>query len=69
MAQQAITGDMLVGQVMAQFPQAVDALYDQGMGCIGCPHAMMESLEMACAGHGVDADELVAKLNEYFAEK
>ena len=40
-----------------------------GMHCLGCPSASGESIEQACAVHGVDADELVAKLNEYLADK
>ena len=28
-----------------------------------------ESIEDACAVHGADADELVAKINEYLASK
>ena len=40
-----------------------------GMHCLGCPHATAESIEDACLVHGIDADELVAKLNEYFAQK
>jgi len=40
-----------------------------GMHCLGCPHATMESIEDACAVHGIDADELVAELNKYLAEK
>jgi hydroxylamine reductase len=35
-----------------------------GMGCIGCPSAQMESLEQACEIHGLDLEEVVAKLNE-----
>ena len=40
-----------------------------GMHCLGCPHATAESLEAACMVHGIDVDELVDKLNEYFASK
>lgn len=63
MAQQAITGDMLVGQVMAQFPQAVAALYEQGMGCIGCPASQAESINDASAVHGLNPLDVVAALN------
>lgn len=63
MAQQAITGDMLVGQEMAQFPQAVDALYEQGMGCIGCPASQAESINDASAVHGLNPLDVVAALN------
>ena len=63
MAQQAITGDMLVGQEMAQFPQAVDALYEQGMGCIGCPASQAESINDASAVHGLNQLDVVVALN------
>ncbi|MEE1023598.1 MAG: DUF1858 domain-containing protein, partial [Acutalibacteraceae bacterium] len=31
--------------------------------CLGCPHSRGETVEEACQVHGVDVDELVAKLN------
>ena len=34
-----------------------------GMHCIGCPASQMETLEEACAVHGIDVDEVVEKLN------
>ncbi len=37
-----------------------------GMHCLGCPSSRGETIEEACAVHGVDADELVTKLNEAF---
>lgn len=37
-----------------------------GMHCLGCPASRGETIEEACAVHGVDPDELVAKLNEAF---
>jgi len=40
-----------------------------GMFCIGCPGAQQETLEEACAAHGVDADELLVGINKYLAEK
>lgn len=38
-----------------------------GMHCLGCPSAQMESIEDACAVHGMDADELIKKINDYLA--
>ena len=40
-----------------------------GMHCLGCPASRGESLEEACAVHGVDCDELIAKLNEHLGAK
>ena len=39
------------------------------MHCLGCPSARGESIEDACTVHGTDADELVAKINAYLADK
>ena len=37
------------------------------MHCIGCPASQMESLEEACAVHGLDADAVLAKINAAIA--
>ena len=39
------------------------------MHCLGCPHSRGESIEDACKVHGTNADELVAKINEYLESK
>ena len=36
---------------------------EAGMGCIGCPHSQMETIEQGAMGHGIDPDLLIAKLN------
>ncbi len=64
-----ITKDMCVGDVLDMDPGAGKFFLEIGMHCLGCPSARGESIEQACAVHGNDADELIAKLNEYFAEK
>ncbi len=40
-----------------------------GMFCVGCPSAQAETVEEACAVHGIDADALVAELNKHLAAK
>ena len=40
-----------------------------GMHCLGCPASRGESLEEACAVHGVDCDQLVNRLNEHFGNQ
>ncbi|WP_423838692.1 DUF1858 domain-containing protein [Treponema berlinense] len=32
-----ISGDMLVGQIVNEYPQAVEILMEVGMHCLGCP--------------------------------
>ncbi len=64
-----ITKDMLVGEVLDIDTGAAEYFFAIGMHCLGCPASRGESIEQACAVHGTDADELVAKLNAYFANK
>ena len=62
-----ITKDMTFGELLSKYystcPKLVDDLMEAGMGCIGCPHSQMESIEEGAMGHGIDPDLLVAKLN------
>ena len=39
------------------------------MHCLGCPASRGESIEEACAVHGVDCDALIQKLNAHLAGK
>lgn len=46
-----------------------DILMASGMHCLGCIMAHGETLEQACAVHGVDPEELVRKINEHLQSK
>jgi hybrid cluster-associated redox disulfide protein len=58
-----ITKDMTIGEVVRQFPESVQVLMSFGMGCVGCPSAQAETIEEAAQVHGLNLDELMAKLN------
>ena len=64
-----INKKMCIKQVMDMDRNAAPIFMQFGMHCLFCPHASMESIEQASAVHGVNADELVAALNKYFAAK
>ena len=64
-----ITKEMSIGQVLMIDRGTAAIMMQFGMHCLGCPHAVAESIEEACMVHGANADELVHQLNEYFAEK
>jgi hydroxylamine reductase len=34
-----------------------------GMHCLGCPSSQMETLEEACAVHGVDVNGILSQIN------
>ena len=40
-----------------------------GMHCVGCPSSIGESLEEACAVHGLEPQAVLAELNEYLAAR
>ena len=64
-----VTKEMTLGDVLKADRGTARIFMEFGMHCLGCPHATSESIEMACAAHGANADELVHQLNEYFAQK
>ena len=53
-----------MGEILEKAPEKADLLLEAGMHCLGCPASQMETLEEACEVHGIDADELVEKLNK-----
>ena len=60
---------MIVGDILRLDPDIADILMDSFMHCIGCPSSQMESLQDACAVHGINVDALVEKINCYLAGK
>ncbi|MCI5746699.1 hydroxylamine reductase [Eubacterium pyruvativorans] len=63
MAKIEITKDMLVGDIVNNIEGAAGALMESGMHCLGCPASQSESLENACMVHGLNVDEVLAKVN------
>ena len=64
-----ITKDTIIGDILDVAPQTAPIFLSIGMHCLGCPASRGESIEEACAVHGVDCDELIEKLNEHLAAK
>lgn len=60
-----ITKNMIIGDILKINMGVVPILLNEGMHCIGCPASQGESLEEACMVHGLDADELAKKLNDF----
>jgi len=64
-----VTKDMLINEILDIDTNIAEFLLEIGMHCLGCPAARAESLEEACEVHGVDADELMEKINAYLSGK
>ena len=57
MAETYVTGETLVGEIVSI-----------GMHCLGCPASRAESLEDACAVHGMPVDRVLEAINAKIAE-
>ena len=64
-----VTKDTIIWEALQLDPGTADFFLEIGMHCLGCPSASGESIEQAAAVHGVNADELVEKINAYLASK
>ena len=64
-----INKDMLIGELVQMDELIPQMLMGAGMHCLGCPASQAESLEEACAVHGLDCDDLVSKMNEILASR
>jgi hybrid cluster-associated redox disulfide protein len=64
-----VTKDMIIADILKLDRGTVPILMSIGMHCLGCPSSSGESLEDACAIHGVDVDQIVKELNDYLESK
>ncbi len=64
-----ITKDMIISEVLDLDRGTIPIFFKNGLHCLGCAMASGESMEEACAVHGIDCDSLVGELNQYFDSK
>ncbi|MDD6034191.1 MAG: DUF1858 domain-containing protein [Oscillospiraceae bacterium] len=63
-----VTKETCIGDIL-DFDRTTSVFFlEMGMHCLGCPSARGESLADACAVHGVDADEMVERINQHLAK-
>ena len=62
-----VTGKTLIGEIVNNHPEATEILLSIGMHCLGCPASQMESLEEACAVHGIPAQRVIDAINAKIA--
>lgn len=63
-----ISRQTLIGDILDFDTSTAKYFLAMGMHCLGCPASRNESIEEACMVHGVDADELVEKINGHFSK-
>lgn len=64
-----VTKETIIGDILEIDETTAPIFLSIGMHCLGCPASRGETIEQACMVHGVDADELVSKINEHIKDK
>ena len=59
-----VTGDMIIGDVVAAFPQAAAIMLKHGLQCVGCHSSAFDSIEDGSRGHGMPEEEIASMINE-----
>ncbi|MBR3587509.1 MAG: DUF1858 domain-containing protein [Oscillospiraceae bacterium] len=60
-----LTKQTTMGEMLEYDMGIAYILMQCGMHCVGCPSSIGESLEEACAVHGLDADEVMDVIRDY----
>jgi len=63
-----ITKDVTIGEAISLNQDIIPVLLNIGMHCLGCPASQAETLEEAAMVHGLDPDELMAKIEAVTGE-
>jgi hybrid cluster-associated redox disulfide protein len=64
MAQEKITKDMNIKDVISKHPEVVPVFAKHNMGCIGCIAASFEKISDIAQVHGINVDLFVDELNK-----
>ena len=64
-----ITKATTMGEMLQYDMGIAYVLMEAGMLCVGCPSSIGESLEEACMVHGLNADVVMANIQEYLNAK
>ena len=62
-----ITRDTVIGEIIEECPEAMAKFMEIGMHCMGCALASNETVEEACAAHGVDPDSFIFDLKDFLS--
>jgi hybrid cluster-associated redox disulfide protein len=63
MAENKITEDMNIREVLEKHPEVVPVFQKYNMGCVGCIAASFEKIKDITAVHGIDVKTFVKDLN------
>jgi hydroxylamine reductase len=59
-----VTADMIVGDIVKEYPELIQPMLSVGLHCIGCGVSQSETLKEACEVHGLDVYDMLQVLND-----
>lgn len=63
-----VTKKSIIGDILDKDPTTAEFFLEIGMHCLGCPSSRNETVEQACAVHGIDPDMLIERINNHIGE-
>lgn len=63
-----ITKEMKIGEILDNAQETAPFFLEMGMHCLGCPASRSETVAQACNVHGVNADDLINKINDFLSK-
>jgi len=63
-----VNKDMLIGDIIAWYPDAALVLMRCGMHCITCGISQFETLDQACQVHGLETDDVAKVVNDFLTQ-
>lgn len=60
-----IRHDMIIRDIVANYPSVIDVMYEYGVHCVGCGYSSFETLEQGAKLHRIDLQEFLEDLNEH----
>ncbi len=64
MQQQLVTKDMLLGSVVAEYPESAEVMLEYGLHCVGCFANMYDTVEIGAKVHGMTDEEIEKMLTD-----
>jgi len=59
-----VAGEMIIGDVVAAFPQAATIMLGHGLHCVGCHANAFDTVEDGARGHGMPEQEIMQMIDE-----
>lgn len=58
-----ITKDMIIGEIVRNYPELAPVFLEHGLHCVGCAIAQFDTIEAGARAHGIHPEYLLKDLN------